>query len=187
MFLGYPPGFKGYRLYDIENRRIFISRDVVFHEQVFHFHTITPADEAVTYFPNLPTPYGSSSMSPNAVVLPTEQLQLHFIELDILPASSSDNDEIGGQVPTVNDTSTTTTLPSDMNVETGGQIPNENDTSTSNPPHLTSDTAPNSTSVEASAPQNTEPRLSSRLTKLLFYLRDYLCSLLHQLDLSASY
>lgn len=41
VFVGYPPGVKGYRLYDIENKKFFISRDVVFHEGIFPFHQIT--------------------------------------------------------------------------------------------------------------------------------------------------
>lgn len=32
-FFGYPTGIKGYKLYDIQNKEVFISRDVIFHEQ----------------------------------------------------------------------------------------------------------------------------------------------------------
>lgn len=37
VFLGYPQGTKGYKLYDIENKRIVTSRDVKFHESIFPF------------------------------------------------------------------------------------------------------------------------------------------------------
>lgn len=35
--IGYPPHQKGYKLYDIDNKKIFISRDVVFHESILPF------------------------------------------------------------------------------------------------------------------------------------------------------
>ncbi|XP_022150855.1 uncharacterized protein LOC111018899 [Momordica charantia] len=44
IFTEYPPGIKAYRLYDITNQKFFISRDVVFHEDVFPFHKVTEKD-----------------------------------------------------------------------------------------------------------------------------------------------
>lgn len=38
VFIGYPPGVKGYRLYDITKRQVIRSRDVVFFEDYFPFH-----------------------------------------------------------------------------------------------------------------------------------------------------
>ena len=37
VFIGYPPGYKGYKLLDLINNAIFISRDVVFREGIFPF------------------------------------------------------------------------------------------------------------------------------------------------------
>lgn len=63
VFVGYPPGMKAYKLYDIENKKFFISRDVVFHESVFPFHQLTPSTEVINQFPDLvlPRPYGQSN------------------------------------------------------------------------------------------------------------------------------
>lgn len=68
IFLGYPSGMKGYRLYDIENKKIIISRDVVFHETIFMFHTITILEEIVNSFPDLvlPTVSGNSLSTADA-------------------------------------------------------------------------------------------------------------------------
>lgn len=45
IFIAYPPGrTKGYRLYDIAKRTIFISRDVVFFEEQFTFYSIFTDD-----------------------------------------------------------------------------------------------------------------------------------------------
>lgn len=62
VFVGYPPGMKAYKLYDIENKKFFISCDVVFHESVFPLHQITSSSEVVNQFPDLvlPHPYGQS-------------------------------------------------------------------------------------------------------------------------------
>lgn len=37
VFLGYPHGKKGYRVMSIADRKFFVSRDVVFHENIFPF------------------------------------------------------------------------------------------------------------------------------------------------------
>ena len=44
-FLGYTFGLKGYKLCDIENKKIFHSRDVVFQENVFPYkqHSVAVA------------------------------------------------------------------------------------------------------------------------------------------------
>ncbi|CAA7029149.1 unnamed protein product [Microthlaspi erraticum] len=39
VFLGYPSGYKGYKLLDLETNKIHISRHVVFHEEIFPFAT----------------------------------------------------------------------------------------------------------------------------------------------------
>ena len=45
IFVGYPPGVKGYKLYDLEKKKFVVSRDVQFFEQNFdHFDDIKPKD-----------------------------------------------------------------------------------------------------------------------------------------------
>lgn len=38
IFLGYAHGQKGYNLNDLSTSKSFVSRDVLFHENTFHFH-----------------------------------------------------------------------------------------------------------------------------------------------------
>lgn len=40
VFMGYPPGMKGYNLDDLHTKQFFISRDVIFYETIFLFHFI---------------------------------------------------------------------------------------------------------------------------------------------------
>ena len=37
VFLGYPFGVKGYKVYDLSTKLVFISGDVIFHEDIFLF------------------------------------------------------------------------------------------------------------------------------------------------------
>ena len=42
IFLGYPYGQKGWRVYDLECNRLFASRDMVFYENIFPFYLNPP-------------------------------------------------------------------------------------------------------------------------------------------------
>ena len=41
VFLGYPPSYKGYKLLDLSTNASFISHDVIFHEHIFPFTSIS--------------------------------------------------------------------------------------------------------------------------------------------------
>ena len=48
IFLGYPTGYKGYKVLDLDNMQEIITRNVVFHESVFPFSHLPPATFPVT-------------------------------------------------------------------------------------------------------------------------------------------
>ncbi|XP_070046990.1 uncharacterized protein [Nicotiana tomentosiformis] len=50
VFLGYPTGQKGYKVLDLETKKVFVSRDVKFCEDIFHFSS---SDAASPLFPSL--------------------------------------------------------------------------------------------------------------------------------------
>ena len=59
IFVGYPHGKKGWKVYDIESGEIFVSRDVIFHEDVYPFATNGTANidsERVGHEYGLPDP-----------------------------------------------------------------------------------------------------------------------------------
>ncbi|CAN0874921.1 Retrovirus-related Pol polyprotein from transposon RE1 [Linum grandiflorum] len=62
VLLGLPPNIKGYKLLDINTKQIFISRDVVFYENIFPFkHTYTsnntiPVESQLIFPPVIPSP-----------------------------------------------------------------------------------------------------------------------------------
>ena len=57
VFVGYPYRLKGYKLYDIETKKIFVSRHVIFHEQYFPFpfHLTHVSPSPNFYFPTVTT------------------------------------------------------------------------------------------------------------------------------------
>lgn len=70
VFVGYPFGQKGYRVYDIESKTIYTSRDVIFHENVFPFRDIQsfPLPKTVLPMPisdHLATPFDLPSAQPD--------------------------------------------------------------------------------------------------------------------------
>lgn len=54
VFIGYQVGIKGYKVYDLENHQVFVSRDVTFHESVFPF--LSGSNVEVALDESLPLP-----------------------------------------------------------------------------------------------------------------------------------
>ena len=71
VFLGYPAGVKGYKLLDLTTHQYLIFRDVIFHEQVFPFHSLNPSFiDCSTFLFTTPDSTSPSSPIPDCV-LPT--------------------------------------------------------------------------------------------------------------------
>ena len=83
IFVGYPYGQKGYRIYDFKTHQIYVSRDIIFHESIFPYHdlpspslknsiTITLIDDDGTFDyttpPIVPTEVSSSDSIPHNLV-----------------------------------------------------------------------------------------------------------------------
>ncbi|GKA38340.1 putative RNA-directed DNA polymerase [Tanacetum coccineum] len=51
VFLGYPPGTKGYKVYDLQHRKMVTSRDVKFLENIFPFARSITEEEEIFVFP----------------------------------------------------------------------------------------------------------------------------------------
>ncbi|KAG7588381.1 Integrase catalytic core [Arabidopsis suecica] len=67
IFLGYPPGVKGYKLLDLETNAIHVSRNVVFHEDIFPFNkgnTSTLPD----FFKSIDVAVEDTTVGPNNIV-----------------------------------------------------------------------------------------------------------------------
>ena len=56
VFLGYPAGYKGYKLLDIETRSVSISRHVIFYEDIFPFASSHINEDVKSFFPHLHNP-----------------------------------------------------------------------------------------------------------------------------------
>lgn len=70
VFIGYPPGTKGYKLFDIQRKRVFVSRGVIFHENIFPCHSSSSQSGDVDIFPSLVLPIAQSEV-PNVATTDT--------------------------------------------------------------------------------------------------------------------
>ena len=65
VFVGYPQGIKGYRLYNLHIRKFYVSRDLVFHENIFLFQTLPNTSQELDFLSDLvvslPIPESMSS------------------------------------------------------------------------------------------------------------------------------
>lgn len=61
IFLGYPTGMKGYKLYNLTTHHFLISRDVIFHESTFPLSSI-PQSSVFDPFPSLVLPHSASDL-----------------------------------------------------------------------------------------------------------------------------
>lgn len=70
VFLGYPPGYKGYKLLDLATNTDFISRDVVFHESIFLFQSLSTESESFNFFSSQVLPIPLLEV-PESTIIPT--------------------------------------------------------------------------------------------------------------------
>ncbi|XP_038999182.1 uncharacterized protein LOC120124628 [Hibiscus syriacus] len=57
VFLEYPPGVKGYRVYVLKTHKFMVSRNVVFHENIFPFQNVQLPDHFVDVFQDFCLPH----------------------------------------------------------------------------------------------------------------------------------
>lgn len=72
-FIVYPFGIKGYKLYVFHTNTVLISRNVIFHEQVFHCHSnqttsLNPSYPSPTQSPILPLTIPDSDFSSSSLI-----------------------------------------------------------------------------------------------------------------------
>ena len=73
------PGCKAYKLYNLQERTFFISRDVVFHEETFSFHVLPQLEQLVDPFPDLVLHIPVANVVQHQhTVIPTQQQQHHL-------------------------------------------------------------------------------------------------------------
>lgn len=91
VFIGYPLGYKGYKLLDLENHNIFISRNVVFHETIFPLANTASSYASLDLFSHrvLPVPISSFDTSHSHVDNSTPTNPTTLIPSSLPPANQS--------------------------------------------------------------------------------------------------
>lgn len=98
-FIEYLHEIKGYKVYDIRSKSFFVSRDLVFHEHIFPFQSISHSSDLVDCFPDLVLPIptsdslsfnllASSSQSDLPATSNTDDIQLNSTPLKPLVIQS---------------------------------------------------------------------------------------------------
>lgn len=64
-FLGYPTGYKGFKVYDLISKTFHVFRDIVFHEYTFPFHSISDNNYHIDPFHQLILPNPIYGHDPN--------------------------------------------------------------------------------------------------------------------------
>ncbi|KAL4363042.1 hypothetical protein GQ457_04G026360 [Hibiscus cannabinus] len=67
VFLGYVSGMKGFKVFVLKTQSVVVSRNVVFHEKLFPFHTITSQAQTIDPFSSVSLPYIVSDLAPCTV------------------------------------------------------------------------------------------------------------------------
>ena len=78
-FLGYPPGYKGYKLLDLETNQVFISKNVTFHETIFPFSE-TPSNHSNIFSDHLFPVLQIILLAPQ-ISIPHILIVLHVLQL----------------------------------------------------------------------------------------------------------
>ncbi|GKV19001.1 hypothetical protein SLEP1_g29301 [Rubroshorea leprosula] len=98
VFIGYPHGKKGYRVFDLDTKQIFVSRDIIFYENIFPFQ-----DEGNRLI-NEKAPIASPSPSyydEDIETIPNTNLDSHLKKTSMQNAKSSDDDTSNGGIQAV--------------------------------------------------------------------------------------
>uniref|UniRef100_A0A2N9F8W6 Integrase catalytic domain-containing protein n=1 Tax=Fagus sylvatica TaxID=28930 RepID=A0A2N9F8W6_FAGSY len=158
VFLGYPSGVKGYKLLNLTTNQYLISRDVVFHEHIFPFKSLSSSLDPTAF---LMKPSSTSVSTPPDIAMPS-----YFPDTDFtssIPNNNSASFSAENSASTKNSVSTENSVSAENSTSAEiSPIPSLFESSPSSPSSL----------------QNVVPlRHSTRISKAPSYLKDYHCKL----------
>jgi hypothetical protein len=159
VFLGYPSGVKGYKLLDLHTSKVFISRDVVFHETIFPFKSKPCSQDFFTFLDtNLSTLDSVPSHTSSSI--PETPFTFTDIVPSIIPCSSPSSSLL-------EPCSSPNSIP---------DIPIQHTVYDIAPPSSPTHTTQSSSPIQHSPPPL---RKSTRVTQPPGYLKDFHCQLVH--------
>jgi hypothetical protein len=157
-FLGYPTGVKGYKLLDLATHKIFISRDVIFHENIFPFQNRTPIPDFSTFLHTSSSPISHFSLP-----------SYNTTDIPVFSAVPSSAPVPFSSLPSISSQTNTTDMPIFSDLDHGSPSPSPLPIPSHDP-------------VETETPcsSSSSPlRRTTRVHKAPTYLKDYHCQLAH--------
>jgi hypothetical protein len=96
IFIGYPFGIKGYKVFDLHSKSILVSRDVIFHEDIFLYKTTTypPVSNDSSFIHNSVLPFSISDSTCDPLIhspIVSDYACDPLIHSPVVTTSSSDN------------------------------------------------------------------------------------------------
>jgi hypothetical protein len=172
VFIGYPFGVKGYKLFDMSTKQFFVSRDVVFHEHIFPFYSktsvINPSSssfhfsDSVSYLshPLLhPTNITESPTHPiSADTFPSCHESLFSSISPVETTTSHSQSPTDASLPT--NTSPESSMDNSSPLDTSSQSPMDSSSPIPSVPIRGTTTSHSQSPTDASLPTNTSPESS---------------------------
>lgn len=125
VLLRYHPGQKAYRVYDMMNHRVVISRDVIFHESIFPYATCSSPEDTHTS-PCLPTglDFVQDVGQPHSTSLSFQEAPRTSVEVPILsPKDHSDMGPIHSTPTTTSPLEITILSPASLHIPSFATLP----------------------------------------------------------------
>lgn len=79
VFIGYPQYQKGYKLLDWKTKKLFVSRDMIFHENIFPLASFKSSSESIPIFPSSDMDQFSSDQFPTQSDGSVERLKARLV------------------------------------------------------------------------------------------------------------
>ncbi|KAL4355240.1 hypothetical protein GQ457_06G015480 [Hibiscus cannabinus] len=183
VFIGYAPGTKGYKVYILQTHTIVVSRNVIFHEGVFPFHSVVPADVLIDPFPDVVLPHVIHDVSHNQNLHPQESTTSLPEFGSSTNATNSSQESTGDNVNTDNDVHTANNADSandTVNVhdaDSADDIHNVHDADSADSADNVHDVEDTNAAVDRMVPEVIPVvRRSSRTVGKPSYLQHYFCN-----------
>ncbi|KAL4367961.1 hypothetical protein GQ457_05G011320 [Hibiscus cannabinus] len=181
VFLGYVSGIKGFKVFVLKTQSVMVSRNVVFHEHVFPFHSIISLEQSVNHFASfsLPRLITENGCEQNQQIDPQEVAGQFFDAYnDSYEVDSASTGQQDANSPGFSNQSFPAEAVSNANpsANPGESASSDNSVSVADGPSSDDVIANEQVQFESPILVPFQTRKSSRVTQKPSYLKEYFCN-----------